>query len=66
MSMDRSWMERRIESDGNRVSSEFGNGVEDFLVFAFDHPLCVCGDKIKCPCSKCANLQLEGKRRCEK
>lgn len=57
MSVDRSWMDRRIATDENEVSSEFCSKVEAFLVFAFDHPQCVNEDKIKCPCKKCENLQ---------
>ena len=52
MSKDRSWMTRRI--DDGFLSSEFEEGVNEFLDFAFSHEECVDEGKIKCPCASCA------------
>eukprot|EP00268_Persea_americana_P019667 TRINITY_DN2010_c0_g2_i4.p1 TRINITY_DN2010_c0_g2~~TRINITY_DN2010_c0_g2_i4.p1 ORF type:complete len:465 (-),score=57.82 TRINITY_DN2010_c0_g2_i4:857-2251(-) len=45
--MDKSWMHK------SRSSSEYLNGVIEFLNFAFDHA--TNDDKIPCPCIKCCN-----------
>ena len=52
MSVDRSWMERRVATDKSGLSSEYRSGVEQFLNFAFEQ---VSGDEIRCPCKRCVN-----------
>lgn len=56
MSAHRSWMYRRLDPNGD-ICDEFTEGVKEFLDFAFRHPTFICGDKIKCPCRKCDNMQ---------
>ncbi|GJX79795.1 zinc finger, CCHC-type containing protein [Tanacetum coccineum] len=58
MSVDRSWMKRRINPDDGSVTQEFKDGVKEFLEFAFNHPRAVGRVKIKCPCFKCELLKL--------
>ncbi|GJX95484.1 peptidase S8, subtilisin-related protein [Tanacetum coccineum] len=37
MSVDRSWMKRRVNPDDGSVTQEFKDGVKEFLEFAFNH-----------------------------
>ena len=46
--MDKSWIDLP-----NRMSSEYINGIDEFLVFAYTNR--VEGSMISCPCRKCEN-----------
>ncbi|KAF2285350.1 hypothetical protein GH714_000468 [Hevea brasiliensis] len=54
MSVDRSWMYKRLDVNGF-LNPEFEVGVEYFLNFAYAQVDLVSNDKIRCPCSKCKN-----------
>ncbi|GAV79900.1 Transpos_assoc domain-containing protein, partial [Cephalotus follicularis] len=51
MSVDRSWMSRRVVR--GLLTEEFNRGVLAFLDFAFSNQDFVWNSKIKCPCSRC-------------
>ncbi|XP_057999097.1 uncharacterized protein LOC131177938 [Hevea brasiliensis] len=55
MGSDRRWMYARLK-DG-LLTSEFIEGIEQFITFAKQHPEWMDGDKLKCPCNhrKCQN-----------
>ena len=46
---DRSWMYKRMLSEG-LLSCEFINHLDNFIEFVKQHPECMRGEKIKCPC----------------
>lgn len=50
------WMYERLDED-RFLRSEFVEGVEEFMNFAFNHPEgdIVSGGNIRCPCLKCKN-----------
>ena len=48
--MDKSWLTKP------RGTSEYINGVEEFIKFAFRNSV---GDRIKCPCKKCGFKRWE-------
>ncbi|KAF2299684.1 hypothetical protein GH714_002422 [Hevea brasiliensis] len=54
MSVDRSWMYKRLDVNGF-LNPEFEVGVEYFLNFAYAQVDVASNDKIRCPCSKCKN-----------
>ena len=49
MTSDRSWMYKRMLSDGF-LSLEFVNHLDNFIEFAKQHPECMRGELLKCPC----------------
>ncbi|GAV60270.1 Transpos_assoc domain-containing protein [Cephalotus follicularis] len=51
MSMDKSWMRRRVVR--GLLTEEFNRGVLGFLDFAFSNGEFVWNSKIKCPCNRC-------------
>ncbi|CAH9097982.1 unnamed protein product [Cuscuta europaea] len=55
---NRSWMYQK-HRDNYGIRSEFLNGVEDFIKFAQEQKNYMDGDKIRCPCTKCKNLQFK-------
>ncbi|WRX28000.1 Transposase-associated domain - like 4 [Theobroma cacao] len=54
MTGDRSWMYRRLTSDGF-IIDEFVNGVNEFIHFARSNTTFMWENKIRCPCSRCSN-----------
>ncbi|OMP05644.1 Transposon, En/Spm-like protein [Corchorus capsularis] len=60
MSNHRSWMYCRLDTFGY-VSSEFKQGVDDFIDFAFSHVSYVFDNTIRCPCLKCANGEFHNR-----
>ena len=56
-SSDRSWMARRKSSIQIGATTEFRDGCQVFLDYAYSHPECVNDKKhIRCPCLKCKNV----------
>lgn len=43
--------------DGGQLRNEFINGVNEFVEFAQEHPVCNDGDRIRCPCIRCKNAR---------
>ncbi|EOY31787.1 Uncharacterized protein TCM_038916 isoform 1 [Theobroma cacao] len=54
MTGDRSWMYRRLTSDGF-IKDEFVNGVNEFINFARSKSTFMWDNKIRCPCFRCNN-----------
>ncbi|OMO62927.1 hypothetical protein CCACVL1_22575 [Corchorus capsularis] len=58
MPCDRSWMNARLDNVGF-LFTEFINGVNEFVDFAFSQHAFVSRNRIKCPCVKCDNRLLQ-------
>ncbi|OMO57751.1 Transposon, En/Spm-like protein [Corchorus capsularis] len=58
MPCGRSWMYARLDNVGF-LSTEFINGVHEFVDFAFSQHAFVSRNRIKCPCVKCDNRLLQ-------